>query len=462
MFRKTRRIHFVGIGGIGMSGIAEVLRNLNYEVSGSDLHENTQTRRLADLGATIHIGHREENIAGADVLVTSSIIPADNPEVQAARAAFIPVIPRAEMLAELMRMKFGIAVAGTHGKTTTTSLIATILGAAELDPTVVVGGRLDSIGSNAKLGGGPYLVAEADESDGSFLLLSPMIGVVTNIDPEHMDYYSGLEHLRRTFELFINKVPFYGLMVLCIDHENVQALLPKMHKRYVTYGLSPQADLVAQDVTFDRFQSRFTVVDAGAGSLGEVTIGIPGMHNVYNTLAAICVARELEIPFDVVRAALKDFRGVGRRFERVAEVGDVLIIDDYGHHPMEIRATLAAAKSFDRRIVACFQPHRYTRTRDRFEEFLTAFNDADILVITDIYAANEKPIEGVTARKMFDGVRACGHKHVLFEPDKSRLVDMLADIAEPGDLVITLGAGDVTRIAHGLSVELQDRAEATS
>jgi UDP-N-acetylmuramate--alanine ligase len=449
MFRGAKNIHFVGIGGIGMSGIAEVLINLGYSISGSDLSENALTRRLRDMGGRIFIGHDAANIAGADVLVTSSVIGADNPEVVTARAAFIPVIPRAEMLAELMRMKFGIAIAGTHGKTTTTSLVATILGAAKMDPTVVVGGRLDSIGSNARLGASEYLVAEADESDGSFLLLSPVIAIVTNIDPEHMDYYTGLEHLKRTFEIFINKIPFYGLAVLCIDHENVQSLIPKMHKRYVTYGLSRQADLTAEDIVLDKFRTRFAVVHAKRGRLGEIEIAMPGIHNVYNVLASVAVGLELEIPFDVISSALHGFSGVHRRFELVGEANGILVIDDYGHHPVEIKNTLAAAKaSFDRRVVAVFQPHRYSRTRDRFDEFLTAFNDADVVVITNIYAASEKPIEGVTAKKIYDGVRACGHKNAIFEPDKENLTDLLKRIARPGDLVITLGAGDITKVAH--------------
>ncbi len=461
MFRKTRSIHFVGIGGIGMSGIAEVLLNLGYVVSGSDLSESAITRRLREIGATISIGHSAANIEGAEVLVTSSIIRPDNPEVVAARERFIPVIPRAEMLAELMRMKkFGIAIAGTHGKTTTTSMIATILGAANFDPTVVVGGRLDSIGgSNARLGEGDYLVAEADESDGSFLLLSPTIGVVTNIDPEHMDYYTGLEHLKKTFEIFINKIPFYGLMVLCIDHENVQALLPKMHKRYVTYGLSPQADLTAEDIRFDGFDTHFAVVHARQGRLGEVRISMPGLHNVYNALAAVAVGLELEIPFDRIAGALAGFTGPHRRFHRIADVGGVLVIDDYGHHPAEVKATLTAAKSaFDRRIVAAFQPHRYSRTRDRYDEFLTAFNEADVLVVTEIYAASEKPIEGVTAKKLADGIRACGHRHVIFEPDRAQLAVLLADLAQPGDIVLTLGAGDITKTAKELRDLLVARA----
>jgi UDP-N-acetylmuramate--alanine ligase len=449
MFRKTHHIHFVGIGGIGMSGIAEVLLHMGYAVSGSDLAASRVTRRLEGLGAKICIGHDAAHIKGADVLVLSAAIGPDNPESAAARAAFVPVIPRAEMLAELMRPKFGIAIGGTHGKTTTTSLVATVLGAAKFDPTIVIGGRLDSLGTNAKLGAGEYMVAEADESDGSFLLLSPTISVITNIDPEHMDYYTSIDHLKRTFELFANKIPFYGAAILCIDHENVQSLIPKIHKRYVTYGLSKQADLSAVDITQKDFSARFTVTHADAGKLGSIEIGMPGHHNILNTLAAVAVSLELDISFDVIAEALQGFSGVHRRFDPVGEAKGILVIDDYGHHPEEIKNTLATAKAcFDRRVVAVFQPHRYTRTRDRYDEFLTAFNEADLLLMTDIYRASETPIEGVTAQKLFDGIRACGHKNVHFEPDKSKLADRLHELTEPGDLVITLGAGDITKVSR--------------
>lgn len=451
MFRKTRKIHFVGIGGIGMSGIAEVLINLGYNVTGSDISESGIVKRLVSLGATIAIGHAKENIEACDVVVYSSAIKPDNPEIVAAKEKFITVIPRAEMLAELMRLKFSIAVAGTHGKTTTTSLVATILNNYGMDPTAVIGGRLDFLGSNARLGEGEYLVAEADESDGSFLLLTPTIAVITNIDPEHLDHYSGLEHLKKDFLTFVNKVPFYGLAVLCLDHPVVQALIPGVKKPYVTYGFSHQADFRAVDVRQKEFETVFTAVSEAKGELGEIRLGMPGRHNVQNALAAVAVAAELDIPFDEIQKALDGFSGIHRRFELVGEVDDVLIVDDYGHHPVELRAVLSAAKAgFDRKIIGVFQPHRYTRTRDLFDEFLTAFNDADTLIVTDIYPASESPIEGVNAKKLYDGIRAFGHKDVCFVPRMDDLCDYLMKIVRPGNMVITLGAGNINRIGGKL------------
>jgi UDP-N-acetylmuramate--alanine ligase len=459
MFRKARHIHFVGIGGIGMSGIAEVLLNLGYKVSGSDLGDSDLTRRLISLGATINLGHDATQIEGADVVVYSSAIKPQNPEVAAARDKFIPVIPRAEMLAELMRLKFSIAVAGTHGKTTTTSLIATILNRAGMDPTAVIGGRLDFLGSNARLGQGEFLVAEADESDGSFLLLTPTIAVITNIDPEHLDHYSGIEHLKKDFLTFVNRVPFYGLAVLCLAHPVVQGLIPEVKKPYVTYGLSQQADFRAEEIEQSGMETSFTVVSAAEGKLGRIRLGMPGQHNVLNTLAAIAVATELDIPFAKVQEALDGFSGIHRRFEPVGQVGRVMVIDDYGHHPVEIKAVLNAAKSGfpEKRIVAVFQPHRFTRTRDLFDDFLTAFNEADSLIVTEIYPASETPIEGVNAKKLYDGIRAFGHKDVAYVPDKDKICDHLLENMNPGDLVITLGAGNINQVGRQLVEELKKR-----
>jgi UDP-N-acetylmuramate--alanine ligase len=457
MLGLTEHVHLVGVGGIGMSGIAEILLNLGFQVSGSDLRENEITANLARLGAKIYTGHDGKFVERADVVVTSSAIRPTNPEIIAAKAAKIPVIPRAEMLAELMRMKsYGIAVAGAHGKTTTTSLMALTLAAAGFDPTVVVGGRVDSIGSNAKLGGGDTFVTEADESDGSFLLLSPTVAVVTNIDLEHMDYYTGLEQLKRTFLEFINKVPFYGLSVLCYDDENVRSLIPAIRKRLTTYGLSPEAEFRATDIASDGFHTRFTARHGKHGVLGEVVLPLPGRHMVQNAMAVVAVAHELDIPFASTAATLRDFTGVRRRFQKVGLINDILVIDDYGHHPTEIKATLAGARAgFDRRLVVAFQPHRYTRTRDLFDEFLTAFQEADKVLVTDIYAASETPIEGVTAQKLVDGIRAMGHPDVVYAPDKKDLLNRLVEAARPGDLIITLGAGDLNQLAEKLVQRLE-------
>ena len=458
MYRKgkIRRIHFVGIGGIGMSGIADVLLNQGYEVSGSDLRESEVTRRLASLGCEITYGHRKENVKDADVVVVSSAIRKGNPEVEAAEERLIPVIPRAEMLAELMRMKRGIAIAGTHGKTTTTSLIATVLGAAGLDPTVVIGGKLNSLGSNAKLGQGEFLVAEADESDGSFLKLMPTIAVVTNIDPEHLDYYrKGIEEIKEAFLGFINRIPFYGLAVLCLDHPNVQSLIPRLKKRFTTYGLTTQADFRAKEISFDGLLTRFRVIQ-GQEEVGELQLRMPGLHNVYNALATVATAFELDIPFRVIQDALRHFAGIQRRFQIKGEKRGILIVDDYGHHPMEIQATLKAARTgWSRRIVAVFQPHRFTRTQALFQDFLTAFYDADILILTEIYPAGEDRIEGVEAKALFEGIREYGHKDVTFVADKRQIVSHLLKVIEPGDLVITMGAGDIWQVADELVERLQ-------
>jgi UDP-N-acetylmuramate--alanine ligase len=459
MFRNLKpRIHFVGIGGIGMSGIAEVLLNLGYEVSGSDLRGSEITTRLSALGGAIAIGHRADNVAKADVVVVSSAIPSKNPEVAVARARGVPVIPRAEMLAELMRLKTGIAVAGSHGKTTTTSMVAHLLAAAGLDPTAVVGGRLNNFGSNAKLGRGELMVVEADESDGSFLRLSPTVAVVTNIDPEHLDHYGDFGRLRTAFVQFINRVPFYGLAVLCLDHPAVQGLIGEVEKRYATYGRSPLADYQASDLVLDGFRSTFRASRKGE-PLGGFELAMVGEHNVLNALAALAVADELGVPVEASREALAAFRGVDRRFTVRGTEGGVTVIDDYGHHPAEVRATLAGARrAFGRRLVVAFQPHRYSRTRDLREEFATAFNDADLLLCTEIYAAGEDPIPGVTGEALAECLRAQGDREVVYAPDRPALLEALLDRVLPGDLVVTLGAGDITRLGGELLGRLKQRA----
>ncbi len=452
MYRRGRikNIHFVGIGGIGMSGIAEVLLNLGYHISGSDLKETEVTRRLRTLGCDISYGHRSENLREADVVVISSAVRKNNPEVEAAEQRLIPVIPRAEMLAELMRMKIGIAIAGTHGKTTTTSLISTVLAAGGLDPTVVIGGRLNSIGSNARLGQGEFLVAEADESDGSFLKLMPTIAVVTNIDPEHLDFYKGIEEIKETFLSFLEKIPFFGLAVLCLDHPNIQSLLPKLKKRFATYGLTTQADFQAREIAFEGLSTSFDVFHHRQG-IGRLSLRMPGVHNVYNALATLATAFELNIPFRVVQETLRDFSGIQRRFQIKGEKKGILIVDDYGHHPVEIMATLKAARTgWAKRIIAVFQPHRYTRTQTLFKEFLTAFYDADVLILTDIYPAGEDRIEGVESKALFEGLREYGHKDVTYFAEKGEIVDHLLRILSPGDLVITLGAGDIWQVSEEL------------
>jgi len=457
MQRRVKRIHFVGIGGIGMSGIAEVLLNLGYRVGGSDLTESETTLRLRKAGAEIVIGHRAENLGDTDVVVISSAVRADNPEVAAAHERAIPVIPRAEMLAELMRMKYGVAVAGTHGKTTTTSLIATVLAHGGLDPTAVIGGKLNIFGSNAKLGQGELLVAEADESDGSFLKLSPTIAIVTNIDPEHLDHYRNLKEIQTAFLEFINKVPFYGLAVLCLDHENVQALIPQVKKRYVTYGLSTQANYRATGISFQGVMTSFKAFENDR-ELGRISIQMPGLHSVYNALATIAAAHELDLDFGIVREALRSFSGVQRRFQIKGEWDGIMVVDDYGHHPAEIKATLSAAQGgWGRRTVVIFQPHRYTRTRDLLKEFFTAFNQADVLFLLDIYAAGEDPIPGVKAEQLYEGIKGHGHKDVTFVPDRQAILEHLLPRLKKEDLVITLGAGDVWKIGETLAEELKKR-----
>jgi len=451
MLQKKHKIHFVGIGGIGMSGIAEVLLNLDYVVSGSDLHESDATRRLRSLGAHLFVGHQEENLSGnPSVVVISTAVKYSNPEVLEARRRHIPVIPRAEMLAELMRMKYGVAVAGSHGKTTTTSLIAAVLSTAGLDPTLVIGGRVHMFGTNAKMGEGEILVAEADESDGSFLLLSPTIAVVTNIDREHLDFHQTMERLNESFLAFINKVPFYGLAVLCIDDANVHGLSAKARKRFTTYGLSAEAEFSARDLKMSSDGVEFTVLQDGK-SLGKLRLKLPGRHSATNALAAVAVASELEIPFAHVVEAMAAFSGIHRRFELKGESNGIMVIDDYGHHPSEIRATIGAIRdSWNRPLTVVFQPHRFTRTRDLFDEFLTAFEGSDRLVLTEIYPAGEDPIAGVTGEALYQAIKRKGHLDVQFIADKNQIVRHMAGKLNRGDIALTLGAGDIYKVGEAL------------
>jgi len=455
IFGKARHIHLVGIGGIGMSGIAEVLLNLGYSVSGSDIRRTEVTDNLSNLGGKIFLGHSPQNVEGADVVVFSSAVKGDNPEIAEAGEKTIPVIPRAEMLAELMRLKYGIAIAGAHGKTTTTNMIGSILTRGGLDPTVVIGGRLNIWGgSNARLGNGDFLVAEADESDGSFLALSPSMAVVTNIDYEHIDFYHSMDNLRKTFVDFINKIPFYGRAIICVDDKEVQGLIPKLTKSYLTYGLNPQSDIRASEISKEGLDTSF-VVTVKNRIVGRITISIPGDHNVLNALAAVGVGLELDLDFECIREGLKDLGGLKRRFEIKDERDGILFLDDYGHHPTEIVATLSAAKECwpDRRLVVVFQPHRYTRTRDLYDKFVTSFNQADLLIISTLYGAGEEPIPGVDSRSLYQGIRDHGHRGVHFCPNKEDIISLLLNEMRPGDLVLTLGAGDI----HVVGTELLKR-----
>jgi UDP-N-acetylmuramate--alanine ligase len=464
MFKKYQHIHFVGIGGVGMSGIAEVLLTLGYRVTGSDARRSETVERLERLGAKVFLGHEAPHVEGAHVVVFSSAVARDNAEVAAARQRGIPVIGRAEMLAELMRLKYGIAIAGTHGKTTTTSMVAAVLGAGGLDPTVVVGGRVHGLGANARLGQGEFLVAEADESDGSFLKLSPTIAVVTTVDAEHLDHYTDLEAIVTAFVTFVNKVPFYGAAVVCLDDQNIQRMIPRItDKRVVTYGLEASADLTARRLTFAGMRSEFEVMHRGR-ALGPVALQVPGRHNVLNALAAIAVGLDLELPFEKIQGALGSFAGVQRRFQIRGEAQGVLVVDDYGHHPAEIRATLAAAKAgFDRRVITVFQPHRYSRTQHLRDDFLTAFYQSDVLIVMDIYAAGEAPIPGVHARDLADGIAAHGHREVLYlGGDRGAIVDYLCESTRAGDLVLTLGAGDVGQLGAELLSRLGPDPETRS
>jgi UDP-N-acetylmuramate--alanine ligase len=448
MFRKIQKLHFVGIGGIGMSGIAELLLNLGYEVSGSDLKLSPVTDRLGKLGGRIHLGHSAENVAGTNVVVISSAVRPDNVEVVEAKRLQIPVIPRAEMLAELMRLKYAVAVAGAHGKTTTTSMVATVLVNGGFDPTAVIGGRLNAFGSNAKLGKGDFLVAEADESDGSFLKLTPTIAIVTNIDREHLDHYADLGEIQSAFVQFVNKVPFYGAAVLCLDDPNIQAIIPQVERRIVTYGTSNQADLVASHIEYQDFGTSCQVRYRG-NLLGGLQLRIPGEHGILNALAAIATGLELEIPFEKIASALLSFQNADRRFQIKGKKGDILVVDDYGHHPTEIMATLSAARrACDRRIVTVFQPHRYTRTQALEEDFGRAFYHADVLLVLPIYAASEEPIPGVSAEKLVDQIKKFGHRDAVYVSDFEQAQQILKKKVQDGDLLLTLGAGDVWKIGE--------------
>jgi len=454
-FRNFQKIHLVGVGGIGMSGIAEVLLTLGYSVSGSDLKPSTITERLQDLGATVYDGHQAPNVVDAHVVVISSAVKGDNPEVVEAHKRKIPVIPRAEMLAELMRLKYGIAVAGAHGKTTTTSMVASILAAAHLDPTFVIGGRVNQAGTTARVGRGEYFVVEADESDRSFLMYAPVVAVVTTIDREHLDQYSSLDDIQGAFLEFVNRVPFYGAAVLCLDEPNVQAIIPQVKRPIITYGTSPQADLVISDVELRGLGSEFRLTykreDLGIFTLPHP----PGIHNVRNAAAAAAVALYLNVASDLIREGLAKFAGVGRRFDIKGVVNDITVVDDYGHHPVEIRATLKAARGCDfKRVLVLFQPHRYTRTQHLWEEFERAFNDADVLALLDIYAAGEAPIAGVTSEALAKAIREAGHKNVHHFRSMQDAIEFLLREACSGDAIMTIGAGNVSRASSELMVLL--------
>ncbi len=459
---RIRRIHFIGIGGTGMSGIAEVLLNLGYEVSGSDVGDNAATRRLQSLGAQVYRGHAPDHVQGVEVVVVSTAIDRGNPELSAALSLKIPVISRAEMLSELMRFRYGIAVAGTHGKTTTTSLAASVLAEAGLDPTFVIGGRLNSAGTNAQLGQGTFLVAEADESDASFLHLQPMIAVVTNIDRDHMETYQGdFERLKQTFVEFLHHVPFYGLAVLCIEDPGVREILPQISKPVRTYGFDSQADISAVDIRQQGMCSVFRVHRAGRGADFEVRLNLPGRHNILNALSVIAVADELGIDESTIQRALSQFRGIGRRFQVNGELplgdGSVTLVDDYGHHPREIEATLDSARQAypGRRLVMVFQPHRYTRTRDLFEDFVTVLSKTDLLILTEVYAAGEKPVTGADGRSLSRAIRVRGEIEPIFLEQPAELVDVLPGLLEPGDVILTLGAGSIGQVAAELPARLR-------
>ncbi|MGE0384847.1 MAG: UDP-N-acetylmuramate--L-alanine ligase [Gammaproteobacteria bacterium] len=451
---RVRRIHFVGIGGAGMSGIAEVIHNLGYEVSGTDAAESAVTRHLRALGMEVRIGHAAEAVRGADVVVASTAVPVGNPELAAARAARIPVIPRAEMLAEIMRFRQGIAIAGTHGKTTTTSLTASLLAEGGLDPTFVIGGRLNSAGSHARLGAGRYIVVEADESDASFLRLNPVVAAVTNIDADHLDTYGGdPERLRQAFVDFLQRLPFYGLAVLCMDDPGVERIVPALSKPYRTYGIDAPADVRARAIRQERHRTHFEVSVADGGGWLPMTLNLPGRHNVLNALAAIAIARELGVGDAAIASALAGFAGIGRRFQSYGEVdlgtGQVLLVDDYGHHPSEIAATLAAARAGwpERRLVLAFQPHRYTRTRDLFEDFVAVLSSADVLVLMDVYPAGEEPIQGADARAMARAIRLRGSVEPIFAANVAEAVAVLGGVVRDRDILLTVGAGSIGQLA---------------
>jgi UDP-N-acetylmuramate--alanine ligase len=457
LFTSIHTIHFVGIGGIGMSGIAEILLDQGFGVTGSDLAKSDITEHLESLGARVMLGHAAENVAGADVVVYSSAVaPDENPETQEASRRKIPLIRRAEMLAEVTRMKYGIAVAGTHGKTTTTSMVGLVMIEAGLDPTVIVGGKLSGFGgTNAKLGHGEWTVVEADEFDRSFLSLSPTIAVITNLEREHLDIYSDLDDIKRSFIEFANKVPFYGFVAVCLDESSLVDILPQLKKRVLTFGFSPQCDVRAVDVHYSERTSTFTVL-CGAADLGQVTVGVPGEHNVKNALAAITVGLEIGVPFDAITRALVKFTGVYRRFEIKGEHGGVMVIDDYAHHPTEVKATLdAIRRGWRRRVVALFQPHTYTRTRDFYEDFGKSFYNADVVVITDVYPARERPIQGITGAMIAESAVGFGHRNVIYVPDKNDLAARVMPLLQPGDIVVTMGAGDIWKCGEAILEELK-------
>jgi UDP-N-acetylmuramate--alanine ligase len=453
-FRNFQRIHMVGIGGIGMSGIAEVLLTLGYSVSGSDTKPSAITERLQSLGATIFEGHRAENVVDAHVVVISSAVNATNPEVTEAHKRKIPVIPRAEMLAELMRLKYGIAVAGAHGKTTTTSMVASIMASAHLDPTFVIGGKVNQAGTTARVGRGDYFVVEADESDRSFLMFAPVVAVVTTIDREHLDQYSSLEDIQSAFLQFVNRVPFYGAAILCLDEPNVQAIIPNVKRPIITYGTSSQADLVISDIQLNGLESEFRLMYNGE-DLGLFQLPHPpGIHNVRNAAAAAAVALYLNVPSDLIREGLAKFAGVGRRFDIKGVVNGITVVDDYGHHPAEIRATLEAARGCKfNHLLVLFQPHRFSRTEHLWDEFSRAFNQADVLALLDIYAASEAPIPGVTSEALVDSIREAGHKNVQYYRSTQEAMASLVQEARPGDAILTIGAGNISRASNEL-VEL--------
>ncbi len=457
MFKKIQKIHFVGIGGIGMSGIAEVLLNQSYRVTGSDIKLSAVTERLVAMGAKVFEGHQVEHLDAADVVVISSAVKPNNPEVVEAQRRQIPIIPRAEMLAELMRMKYGVTVAGTHGKTTTTSMVATILQQAGMDPTVVVGGKLNSLGSSAKLGTGDFMVVEADESDRSFLMLSPTLAVVTNIDEDHMESYSGLDDLKHAFIQFANKVPFYGAAILCLDEPNVQSIIPQLKRRIVSYGFSGQADLSIINLTYHGFQSQFQLRFRG-DPLGNFRLSIPGRHNVLNAAAAAAVGFDLGIEPKTLKIALEGFSGADRRFQVKGQISGITLIDDYAHHPTEIKATLDAARNLgDHRLVVIFQPHRYSRTHYCLEEFARSFYQSDVLIVADIYAAGEEPIPGVTSEKLVESIKSFGHKNVRYIGNLDNISSELVAELGDGDIVITMGAGNVWKVGEDLLQQLQQK-----
>jgi UDP-N-acetylmuramate--alanine ligase len=453
-FRKASNLHFVGIGGAGMCGIAEVLINMGFKVTGSDLKTTPVTERLVHLGGTVIKGHKKDNVHGSDVVVISSAVKQSNPEVMEARKLGIPVIARAEMLAELMRMKYGVAVAGSHGKTSTTSMAAHVIAEAGFDPTVVIGGRLGSLGGGARLGQGELMVAEADESDGSFLHLSPTIAIVTNVDFEHMDHYGSMDNLRDAFVAFLNKVPFYGIGVICLDDPEIQGLIPRLDRKLVTYGVSAQADLVANKIETEQFASTYDAVLRGE-KLGQVRLNVPGRHNIYNSLAVVAVSLELDIPFADIAGGLASFEGADRRFQLRGTFGDgSIVVDDYAHHPTEIRATLSAAREgWSNRIIAVFQPHRYSRIQALAEEFSTSFYEADVVLVTPLYPAGEAPIEGVDAEMIYKRIQSHGHRDVRLMSSLTEARQVVKEVSRSGDIVLTMGAGDVNRICEELTSE---------